>query len=283
MTGFDIKTLSTTKAFGCAITRCSHVSPTLKGLTATFSVILPPFQRQPVLYWLSGLTCTDQNFVTKAGAGQYAYANKVVLICPDTSPRGAGAPGEEDSWDFGTGAGFYVNAIQDGFEHYQMHDYVVSELPKVIKELLGDKVDSDKRSLFGHSMGGMGALSLAFRNPGVYKSVSAFSPISNPMLCPWGKKCFGRYLGEETEKWKRYDPTELVLANGASFNSILIHQGDADEFLETQLMPGNFVQACDKVGQKVELVMADGYDHSYYFIQTFVGKHIEFHAAALCK
>ncbi|KAI0561429.1 S-formylglutathione hydrolase [Gracilaria domingensis] len=251
MAALQITTLSITKAFDCTVTRYSHVSPTLRGLTASFSVILPPFQNQPVLYWLSGLTCTDQNFVIKAGAAQHAFRNKIAIICPDTSPRGAGAPGEEDNWDFGTGAGFYVNATQDGFQHYQMHDYVVFELPKVIEELLGNKIDPKTCSIFGHSMGGMGALSLALRNPGVYKSVSAFSPISNPVLCPWGKKCFEGYLGGETEIWKSYDPTELIIAKGSKFDSILIHQGDADEFLETQLMPNNFVQACEKVGQKV--------------------------------
>lgn len=251
MDSYEIKELSSTKAFDCSITRYSHVSKTLGGLTATISIIFPSSEKPPVLYWLSGLTCTDQNFIIKAGAAKYAFSNKVAIVCPDTSPRGAGAPREEESWDFGTGAGFYVNATQEGYENYQMHEYVVSELPNVVKEILEDRAQVSNCSIFGHSMGGMGALSLAFRNPGSYKSVSAFSPISNPALCPWGKKCFGGYLGDDVEKWKQYDPTELVLAKGSMFESILIDQGSSDEFLEVQLMPQNFIDACSKVGQKV--------------------------------
>ncbi|PXF43377.1 S-formylglutathione hydrolase [Gracilariopsis chorda] len=281
MTSFEAKVLSCTKAFDCSITRYSHVSKTLGGLTATLSIILPSCENPPVLYWLSGLTCTDQNFIVKAGAAKYVSINKVAIVCPDTSPRGAGAPREAESWDFGTGAGFYVNATQEGYENYKMHDYVVSELPNVVKEILGDRAQVTNCSIFGHSMGGMGALSLAFSNPGLYKSVSAFSPISNPVLCPWGKKCFRGYLGDDVEKWKLYDPTELVLTKGSMFETILIDQGSADEFLEVQLMPQNFTEACQKVGQKVDLNMAEGYDHSYFFIQTFVEKHISFHAQAL--
>lgn len=254
MTHFQPKTLSTRKAFECTITRYSHISPTLGGLSATLSIIAPPCEKSPVLYWLSGLTCTDENFIIKAGAAQYANKYKVTIVCPDTSPRGAGVQGEEDSWDFGTGAGFYVNATQKAFQNYQMHDYVVKELPIVCMQILGDSVDISNCSIFGHSMGGMGALSLAFRNNGVYKSVSALSPISNPTKSCIGKKCFQGYLGKDVEKWKEYDPTELVISKGNKFSTILIEQGDDDEFLEEHLMPLNFVNACKKVGQKVSQV-----------------------------
>lgn len=247
----SVKQLSSTKAFDTEVLRFQHTSKTLSDLPAIFSVILPPGESIPVLYWLSGLTCNDENFITKAGAAQYAKKYLVAIVCPDTSPRGAGAPGEDESWEFGTGAGFYVNATMPGYEAYQMADYVVAELPGVVKEALGDRVDTTKCSVFGHSMGGMGALSMALRNPEMYKSVSAFAPISNPVNCAWGKNCYEKYLGSDVGKWSEYDPTELMKKRGAPlYDSILVDQGTADEYL-TELMPEEFVMVCEKVGQKV--------------------------------
>lgn len=254
---FALQRLSISMAFSCDIIRFEHTSPASGGLRAIFSVIIPQCQNPvPPLYWLSGLTCTDENFIHKAGAAQYAAENDIAIVCPDTSPRGAGAPGEDDSWDFGTGAGFYVDATTPGFsKHYRMHSYVVDELPEVVQAALPGRVIADRRAVCGHSMGGMGALSVALRNEGAFVSVSAFAPIANPVNCPWGENCFTGYLGTDREVWKAYDPTELMKARGRPFSEeeILIEQGDRDQFLDSQLKPEAFIQACQQVGQKVRL------------------------------
>lgn len=247
-----------------------------------FSVYLPPqakTDRVPVLYFLSGLTCTEENFMVKAGAQQFAAKHGLLLVVPDTSPRGAGIPGEDDSWDFGTGAGFYLDATQEPWRsHYNMYRYVTQELPALIAAQF--PIRPDRQGIFGHSMGGHGALICALKNPDRYRSVSAFAPIAAPMRCPWGQKAFSNYLGANQADWRAYDASELVLTTQLPY-PILIDQGTADPFLEPQLMPGVFEQACAKVGQPLNLRMQDGYDHSYYFIASFVADHIAHHAAAL--
>lgn len=246
----------------------------------TFAVYLPPAAAEgpcPVLYWLSGLTCTEQNFITKAGAQRYAAEHGVIIVAPDTSPRGDDVA-DAEGYDLGKGAGFYVNATEEPWAaHYQMHDYVVEELPTLIEARFPT---SNKRAIFGHSMGGHGALVLALRNPGRYASVSAFSPIVAPTQVPWGEKALGAYLGEDREAWKGWDATELV-ASATERLPLLIDQGDADQFLAEQLQPERLVGACEEVGHPIELRMQPGYDHSYYFIASFIGDHIRYHAEAL--
>ncbi|MBE9060943.1 S-formylglutathione hydrolase [cf. Phormidesmis sp. LEGE 11477] len=236
----------------------------------------------PVLYYLSGLTCTEKNFIEKAGAQRYAAEYGLLLVAPDTSPRGLNIPGEDDDWDFGSGAGFYVNATVDPWaKHYQMYDYVTKELPELIAEEL--PVRSGPAGIFGHSMGGHGALVCGLRNPDQYASISAFAPIAAPSQCPWGKKAFTGYLGEDTEQWAAYDATELVKrAARDNFSPILIDQGEADQFLaDAQLLPEAFENACEQAGQPLTLRRQPGYDHSYYFISTFIGDHIRHHAEIL--
>ena len=249
----------------------------------TFSIYLPPQAEKnkvPVLYWLSGLTCTDDNARTKAGMQRYAAKHGIALIFPDTSPRGSDVPDEPDRYDLGQGAGFYVNAIQSPWlEHYQMYEYINQELPKLIESQF--PVSPGVRSIFGHSMGGHGALICALKNPDNYRSVSAFAPICNPIECGWGKGCFSAYLGNDKDKWREYDATELIKA-GATVKDILIDQGTADEFYdEGQLLVENLEKACLDSGQALTLRMQDGYDHSYHFIASFIGEHIAYHAAAL--
>jgi S-formylglutathione hydrolase len=247
-----------------------------------FAVYQPPqakSQRVPVLYFLSGLTCTEENFMVKAGAQQFAAKYGLMLVAPDTSPRNTGIEGEDDDWDFGTGAGFYVDAtVEPWSSHYRMYSYVVHELPDLMAEHF--PVEPDKQGIFGHSMGGHGALVCALRNPEQYKSVSAFAPIAAPMRCPWGEKAFTHYLGSNPETWRAYDASELVLIAGYN-RSILIDQGTADPFLEEQLLPEVFKEACEKAGQPLTLRYQEGYNHSYYFIATFMEDHIRHHAAAL--
>lgn len=245
-----------------------------------FAVYQPPqaqSQQVPVLYFLSGLTCTEENFMVKAGAQRYAAEYGLMLVVPDTSPRNAKIAGEDEDWDFGTGAGFYVDATQMPWRsHYQMYTYVVEELPALIAENFSVKPE---KGIFGHSMGGHGALVCALRNPDEYKSVSAFAPIVAPMRCPWGEKAFSRYLGQDQD-WRMYDASELVLSANYQ-RPILIDQGSADQFLVEQLKPELFESACAKVNQPLNLRMQPGYDHSYYFIATFIEDHIRHHAAAL--
>jgi S-formylglutathione hydrolase len=276
------KLLNRYACFGGTVEFYSHPSAACDG-EMRFALYQPPQARLgpvPILYFLSGLTCTEENFIVKAGAQQFAAQYGLMLVAPDTSPRGAGIPGEDDDWDFGTGAGFYVDATQDPWRsHYNMYRYVTDELPTLIANHF--PVDSRRQGIMGHSMGGHGALVCALRNPDRYRSVSAFAPIVAPMHCPWGQKAFSHYLGPDKEAWKAYDASELVLT-GKSDRLILIDQGMADSFLETQLMPERFEQACAQVGQPLLLRRQEGYDHSYYFISTFIGDHIRHHATYLC-
>jgi S-formylglutathione hydrolase len=270
------------KEFGGWLNRYTHQSKVLN-CKMTFSVYLPPQAEKnsvPSLYWLSGLTCTDDNVRTKAGAQRYAAEQGIALIFPDTSPRGDNVPDIPDRYDLGKGAGFYVNSTQaPRADHYQMYDYVTKELPAMLEQHL--PLMPAVKSICGHSMGGHGALICALKNPGVFRSVSAFSPICNPSNCAWGQGCFGTYLGDDIQAWASYDATELVKA-GAKVSDILIDQGMADEFYdEKQLLPENFKAACDQAGQPVTIRMQEGYDHSYHFISTFIGEHIAYHAKAL--
>ncbi|WP_202843777.1 S-formylglutathione hydrolase [Luteimonas saliphila] len=258
-----------------------HQSQVL-GCSMDFAVYLPPQAggpgaRLPVLYWLSGLTCTEQNFITKAGAQRYAAEHGVILVAPDTSPRGDDVP-DADGYDLGKGAGFYLNATaQPWARHYRMYDYVVDELPALVEA--GFPVD-DRRAISGHSMGGHGALVVALRNPGRYRSVSAFSPIVAPTNVPWGEKAFGAYLGPDREAWKAYDATELVKSAPEKL-PLLVDQGGGDEFLDTQLRPQLLQAAAETAGHPLTLRMRPGYDHSYYFIASFIGEHLAHHAGAL--
>jgi S-formylglutathione hydrolase len=247
-----------------------------------FSIYLPPQvseRRVPLLYWLSGLTCTDENFVTKAGAQRYAAEHGIAIVAPDTSPRGDGVADDPDgAWDFGLGAGFYLNATQEPWsEHYHMYDYIVAELPALIRDNF--EVDADNASIFGHSMGGHGALTIALKNPDNYRSVSAFSPIVSPCTVPWGEKAFSNYLGSNREAWKNWDTCELIRA-GSKQLPLLVDQGLADDFLETQLKTELLQQACAESNYAATIRMQPGYDHSYYFIASFIGDHIAFHAQA---
>ena len=274
--------IGSNKSFDGQQLRYRHRSDVLN-CDMTFSIYLPPAAestRVPVLYWLSGLTCTDENFVTKAGVQRYASELGVAVVAPDTSPRGEGVPDDpEGDWDFGLGAGFYVNATQEPWnEHYRMYDYIVDELPAWVE---ADDAASDVRAISGHSMGGHGALTIALKNPGRYRSVSAFSPIVAPTQVPWGEKAFSAYLGDDREAWKQYDTVELVKQGAAEQLPLLIDQGGDDEFLEGQLKPELLRAAAEAAGHPLELRMQPGYDHSYYFISSFIGDHIAHHAAAL--
>lgn len=256
-----------------------HASTTL-GCTMRFAVYLPPqaeTAKLPVLYWLSGLTCNEQNFITKAGAQRYAAEHGVILVAPDTSPRGDDVP-DAEGYDLGKGAGFYVDAAQQPWStHYRMYDYVVHELPALVEAELPA---NGARAISGHSMGGHGALVIALKNPGRYRSVSAFSPIVAPSQVPWGEKAFGAYLGDDRAAWRAYDATALV-AHATERLPLLIDQGDADEFLDGQLKPQLLQAACEAAGHPIELRLQPGYDHSYYFIASFIGAHIAHHAQAL--
>jgi len=250
------------------------------GLPMRFSVFLPPGaegKRLPVLFYLAGLTCTEETFMIKAGAQRVAAQEGLILVTPDTSPRGAGVPGETDSWDFGAGAGFYVDATEEPWaRHYRMYSHILELRELVLSEL---PADSARVGIFGHSMGGHGALMLALRNPDLFRSVSAFAPIAAPTRCPWGRKAFTGYLGADQAAWRDHDATELMARSGAAPfpNGILIDQGLADKFLAEQLYPEAFEEACRSVGQPLELRRHEGYDHGYYFIQTFVEDHLRFH------
>lgn len=274
-----MKQLSRTKSFGGWHERYSHQSQTTK-TEMTFAVYLPPqagYQKVPVLYFLSGLTCTDENFSTKAGAQQYAAKYGLALVMPDTSPRGEGVP-DDEAYDLGQGAGFYLNATQSPWDkNYRMYDYVADELPALIE---ANFPVTDKRSVFGHSMGGHGALQIALKNPDRYASVSAFAPIVNPSAVPWGQKAFTAYLGEDQTAWAAYDSTKL-LSQAEKAVPILIDQGLADTFYPEQLQPEIFAAAAKANGIDVTLDLHDGYDHSYYFIASFAEKHIAFHAQHL--
>lgn len=277
-----IENVSWNKSFGGWHKQYTHHSAVLN-CDMRFAIFLPPHIAQgkkvPVLYWLSGLTCTDENFMQKAGAQRLAADLGIAIVTPDTSPRGEGvADDPEGAYDFGLGAGFYVNATQAPWNrHYQMYDYVVNELPTLIEEHFPV---SDKRAISGHSMGGHGALMIALRNPSRYSSVSAFSPISNPINCPWGEKALSGYLGDDRTTWLQYDTTEL-LKNNQQPVPALVDQGSQDSFLEEQLKPESLAEAAQSVDYPLELRMQEGYDHSYYFIASFIDDHLRFHAQHL--
>lgn len=256
------------------------------GLPMRFALYLPPQavagRRLPLLIYLAGLTCTEETFTMKAGAQRVAAALGIALLMPDTSPRGAGVPGEADAWDFGVGAGFYLDATEPPWnEHWRMESWLMRELlPQVV-----DVFDFDPQRLgtFGHSMGGHGALTLALRHPGRFASVSAFAPIAAPMRCPWGRKAFSGYLGADESRWREYDASELMAAQKVAPypRGILVDQGLADKFLAEQLYPEMFEAACRSVGQPLTLRRHAGYDHGYYFIASFVEDHLRFHHGAL--
>jgi S-formylglutathione hydrolase len=275
--------LSSNLCFDGEHRRYRHTAATLE-CKMEFAVFLPPAAigdnavKVPVLYWLSGLTCTDQNFMQKAGAQKLAAQLGLAIVCPDTSPRGLDLPGEDDSYDFGTGAGFYVNATQQPWApHYRMYDYVVKELPELVESELAF---NGKRAISGHSMGGHGALICALKNPGRYQSVSAFAPIANPVNCPWGEKAFSGYLGDDRRSWEAWDAT-LLIPQVEERLPLLVDQGTADDFLETQLHPEALADACEKHNHPIDLRMHPGYDHSYFFIASFIEDHLKHHARAL--
>jgi S-formylglutathione hydrolase len=276
-----LETVSESRCFGGVQGVYSHASEQT-GCSMRFSVYRPPQAEAgpvPVLYWLSGLTCTEENFTVKAGAQRYAAEHGLMLVAPDTSPRGVGLPGEDEDYDFGSGAGFYVDAtVSPWAAHYRMYGYVTKELPPLILDHFPG--DAARQGIFGHSMGGHGALVCALRNPELYKSVSAFAPIVAPTQVPWGRKAFGGYLGPDEAAWRQYDACELI-RGGARASEILVGQGTADGFLEEQLRPDLLREACGAAGQPLTLRMQDGYDHSYFFIASFVGDHIAHHAGVL--
>ncbi len=259
----------------------SHRSETL-GCAMRFGVYLPPQAAAgpcPVLYFLSGLTCTEQNFLTKAGAQRYAAEHGIVVVAPDTSPRGEGVA-DDPTYDLGQGAGFYVDATEAPWSaHFRMFGYVADELPALVESSFPV---TDARGISGHSMGGHGALVIAMRRPGRYRSVSAFAPIVAPSQVPWGERAFRAYLGEDRDAWSRYDAVALV-ATAEERLPLLVDQGDADEFLAQQLRPELLRQACEKAGHPLTLRMQPGYDHSYYFVASFVGEHVAHHARALLR
>ncbi|WP_420792848.1 S-formylglutathione hydrolase [Lentisphaera profundi] len=258
----------------------SHQSSALN-CEMTFSIFIPPQAKEkkcPVLYWLSGLTCTADNFTSKSGFQRYAAEHGIIVVAPDTSPRGESVKDIKDAWDIGCGAGFYLNATSEGWkDHYQMYDYVVKELPGIIKT---NFPCNDKASVSGHSMGGHGALICALKNPQQYQSVSAFAPIVHPLDCPWGTKAFTTYLGDDQTQWSEWDAVELI-KQGNKVDHILVEQGLADNFLEDQLKTDSLKTVCAE--NKLNLILNDreGYDHSYYFISSFIGEHIKWHAQFL--
>jgi S-formylglutathione hydrolase len=277
-----IENLSVNKSFGGWHKQYSHQSKALN-CTMRFAIYLPPQasngKKVPVLYWLSGLTCTDENFMQKSGALRIAAELGIAIVAPDTSPRGEGVT-DDESYDLGQGAGFYVNATQAPWNrHYQMYDYVVNELPELIESTFPV---SDKRSISGHSMGGHGALTIAMLNPERYNSMSAFSPISNPINCPWGKKAFTAYLGKNISTWRKHDASELM-RQAKQFVPAKVDQGLSDDFLSEQLKPEVLEAAANVSKYPLELRLHEGYDHSYYFIANFIEDHLRFHATHLSK
>jgi S-formylglutathione hydrolase len=276
-----LETLSEARMFGGVQGVYRHAS-IATGCEMEFAVFTPPQTKDgslPVLTYLSGLTCSWENVTVKAGAQRYAAREGIFLVAPDTSPRGFDFPGEHESYDFGSGAGFYVDATEDPWsQNYRMYSYVTEELPELIAANFS--IEPARQGIFGHSMGGHGALVAALRNPQRYRSVSAFAPIVAPSQCPWGEKALGHYLGPDRAAWARYDATELVGKSGWP-SEILIDQGTTDNFLDTQLKPELFQKACDAAGVELSLHYREGYDHSYYFIATFMEDHINHHARLL--
>ncbi|CAH0557735.1 unnamed protein product [Brassicogethes aeneus] len=278
--------VSCNKIFGGLQKVFSHKSKEV-GCTMKFGVFVPPQAEEnkklPVIYWLSGLTCSEANFIEKSGAQRYAAIHGVIIVNPDTSPRGLNIPGDSESMDFGVGAGFYINATQSPWkDNYRMFSYVTKELIEIVN--LNFPVAEGKQSIMGHSMGGHGALVCALKNPGLYKSVSAFAPISNPLKCSFGIKAFTGYLGpKETGTWSEWDATELVKKYSGPALELLIDQGMEDNFLKNQLLPENLMEACKNVSFPAILKKREGYDHSYYYVASFIGEHIEYHMKNLTK
>lgn len=273
--------LTTHRVFGGTLGYYEHASETLD-CSMQFTVFVPPeARRAPLLWWLSGLTCTPENFTVKAGAYRQAAARGLAVVAPDTSPRGAQLP-DSERYDLGQGAGFYVDAtVEPWSRHYRMYSYISDELNELVCREF--PVDAGAQGISGHSMGGHGALVLGLRNPRRYRSLSAFAPIVAPSQVPWGQRAFGAYLGDDRDTWARYDATELMQAAGdrSATAPILIDQGAADEFLAEQLRPELFAAACDRVGQPLALRYQPGYDHSYFFVSTFIAEHIDHHARLL--
>lgn len=278
-----IENISQAKVFEGWHKQYTHSSQVL-GCSMRFAIYLPPqaaYQSVPVLYWLSGLTCSDENFMQKAGAFQSAAKLGIAIVAADTSPRGEGVPDDpQGAYDFGLGAGFYLNATQAPWDkHYQMYSYIVQELPALIEQHFPV---NQQRAIAGHSMGGHGALTIGLKNPQRYRSISAFSPISNPIHCPWGQKAFRHYLGNNLQDWEQYDAVELLTTHSSSL-PILVDQGEEDPFLHEQLKPERLLAAAQASNSPLSLRMHKGYDHSYFFIQSFIDDHLTFHAQHLHK
>ena len=278
----DLNTLGEHACFGGTVSFHEHHSSACDA-EMRFAVYVPPQAAElpvPVLYYLAGLTSTEETFMIKGGAQRLASEHGLMLVAPDTSPRGLGLPGEDDDLDFGTGAGFYLDAAVEPFSrHYKMDSYVTHELPAVVAEHFPA---AGARGIFGHSMGGHGALTLALKNPDLYASVSVFAPVSAPTRAPWGKKAFLGYLGADEETWREHDASEVVRQRPfADGRNILVDQGTEDEFLEEQLYPEVFEEACREAGQPLTLRWHEGYDHGYYFISTFMEDHVRHHAKTL--
>ncbi len=269
------------RCFGGTVGFHSHTSAEI-GAQMRFGTFVPPQAEKgpvPALYYLAGLTCTEETFLTKAGAQRFAAEQGLILVAPDTSPRGLGIPGEDDDWDFGTGAGFYVDAVAEPWaKNYRMYSYVTRELPALIEANF--PALPGRRGIFGHSMGGHGALTIALKQPDNWHSVSAFAPIANPVAVPWGEKAFSNYLGPDRSLWAEYDAS-MLMARGPYPGPILVDQGLADKFLEIQLKPEALEQAAGQSGQQLVLRRDPGYDHSYWFIQSFMADHIAWHAKRL--
>lgn len=256
------------------------------GLPMQFSVYHPPVEKQqvvPILFYLAGLTCNEETFMVKAGAQRFAAQYGIMLVAPDTSPRNTGIDGADKDWDLGTGAGFYLDATQSPWNrHFRMESYLVNELPHLVCDQFN--AEGQHVGIFGHSMGGHGALTLALRHPERFNSVSAFAPIASPSRCPWGQRAFNHYLGDDKTAWTAYDASELMKQRNAPFpNGILIDQGLSDKFLDEQLLPHEFEQACVQANQPLTLRRQPGYDHGYYFISSFIEDHIAFHHRALAR
>ena len=279
-----LETISTHRAYGGTLGFYRHESNATK-CPMRFSVFVPGRASSgtlPVLTWLSGLTCTEETFMVKGGALRYAAELGVILITPDTSPRGLGIEGEATDWDFGVGAGFYLNATQAPWaENFRMHDYVVQDLQEAL--FANFPADPRRQGIFGHSMGGHGALTLGLKFPGIYKSISAFAPISAPMDCPWGQKAFAGYLGPDRGAWEAHDASRLIakIANAKTRPTILVDQGLADPFLEVQLKPEALEAGAKASGYPLSLRRQEGYDHGYYFISTFIADHLAHHLKIL--
>ena len=288
----NFKILTAQKCYDGTIIRFQHMSRETKCMM-TASLYLPPgsdiaisasAKKVPVLYYLSGLTCTDENVINKSGAMRVASEVKIAFIAPDTSPRNVNIPGEDESWDFGSGAGFYVDATEEPWsQNYRMYSYVVTELDQVLQKHF-PQIDVTRKGIMGHSMGGHGALTIALKNQSTFRSVSAISAICNPIDCPWGEKAFTGYLGENREAWEEYDACKLIEKHGkTSFDTILLDFGRSDNFLWNQLKPYQFSNICTENNQEVSLRLHDGYDHSYFFVASFIEDHIHFHAENLKK